>query len=144
MTAATLYIELLDRGLHLRIDEGDRLIVGPSSLLAGVDRANIRRHRDELAAMVAVDTSQDDQDELDVAPAPRRIHDVPSTCLGPTACAVLGICGRATCLTAAEHGAFEVAVFNARAERNPHRVTRLIDPQDISKVPATKEADRAA
>ena len=130
MTAATLYIELLDRGLHLRIDEDDRLIVGPSSLLVDADRANIRRHRDELAAMVAIDASQDDQDEE--RPAPRRIHDVPSGCLGPTACAVLGICGRLACMTAPEHETFAVAVFNARAERNPHRVTRLADPQDIS------------
>ncbi len=130
MTAATLYIELLDRGLHLRIDEDDRLIVGPSSLLVEADRVEIKRHRDELAAMVAIDAGPDDQDEE--RPAPRRFHDVPSGCIGPRACAVLGVCGRLAYLTATEHETFAVAVVNARAERNPHRVTRLIEPHDRS------------
>jgi len=137
MSAERLYRDLLDRGLHLRVDDG-RLVVGPRRLLADVDDRAIRQHRDELATIVALEA-----DEQDAAPAPRRIHDVPSGCLGPTACAVLGICGRLACMTDEEHDAFAVVVVNARAERNPHRVTRLIDPQDIS-ITSPEEDDRAA
>ena len=81
--------------------------------------------------------------ELDIAPAPRRVRDVPSGCLGPTACTVLGVCGRETCMTATEYETFAVTVGNARAASNPHRVTRLTDPQDIS-ITSPEEADRAA
>ena len=95
--------------------------------------------------MVAADSGQDEPDEPDEArPAPRRIHDVPTLCVGSAACAVLGVCGRLACLTTAEHEMFAVAMVNARAERSPHRVTRLTDPQDISITSPEREADRAA
>jgi len=148
MTAAILYMDLRDRGLRLRVDDDDRLIVSPAGKLTPRDRVEIKRHRDELAAMVAIDDAQEAED-MDDEPedlptvVPRRIHDVPSLCLGPTACAVLGVCGRMACLTATEHETFAVAVVNARAERNPHRVTRLTDPQDIS-ITSPEENDRAA
>jgi len=137
MTAEALYLDLFGRGLRLRADDDGRLIVSPGDLLTDDDRAAIRQHKDELLAIV------------DYAATPSvtlehgRIHDVPSTCLGPTACAVLGVCGRLACLTAAEHETFAVAVVNARAARNPHCVTRLTEPQDIS-ITSPEEADRAA
>ena len=137
MSAERLYRDLLDRGLHLRVDDG-RLVVGPRRLLTDVDDRAIRQHRDELVALVALEA-----DEQDIVPAPHRIHDVPTLCLGPTACAVLGVCGRLACLTDAEHETFAVAVGNARAARNLHRVARLIEPQDIS-ITRPEEADRAA
>ena len=121
MTAEALYLDLFGRGLRLRADDDGRLIVSPGDLLTDDDRAAIRQHKDELLAIV------------DYAATPSvtlehgRIHDVPSTCLGPTACAVLGVCGRETCMTDEEHNAFGLSVVNARAERHPHRVTRLVE-----------------
>ena len=103
MSAERLYRDLLDRGLHLRVDDG-RLVVGPRRLLTDVDDGAIRQHRDELATIAALEA-----DERDIAPAPRREHDVPSGCLGPTACAVLGVCGRLACIPEAERPAFAEA-----------------------------------
>jgi len=145
MTAARLYMDLLDRGLRLRVDDDDRLIVSPGDKLTPRDRIEIKRHRDELAAMVAIDgvqEAEDVDDEPEDLPTvvPPRLHDIPSGCLGPVACAAIGICGRPSCMTEAERETFEVAVFNARAERNPHRVTRLIDPGVISPLATEREA----
>jgi len=138
MSAEVLYRDLRDRGLHLRVDDG-RLVVGPRRLLADADDRTIRQHRAELVALVTLEA-----DEPDVSPLPRRIHDVPTRCVGPAACAVLGVCGRLACMTATEYETFAVAVVNARAERNPHRVTRLTEPHDIPLKPIPEEADRAA
>jgi len=94
MTAADTYLDLFGRGLRLRADDAGRLIVSPGELLTDDDRVAIRRHRDELLAIVAyaalpLDTS---------GPAPNRTgQPVPSGCVGPTACRVLGACGRETC-----------------------------------------------
>ena len=120
MSAQQLCCDLRDRGLSLRLERG-RLIVRPRELITDADDRAIRRHRAELLAIVALEA-----DAPAVSPLPHRIHPVPTLCLGPTACAVLGICGRPACMTDEERGAFEVAVFNARAERNPHRVTRFM------------------
>lgn len=133
MTAEALYLDLFGRGLRLRADDDGRLIVSPGERLTDNDRVAIRRHKDELLAIVAFAATPS------VTLEPRRIHDVPSLCLGPTACAVLGVCGRLACMTATEHEVFAVAVFNARAERNPHRVTRLTDAHDISVYPRLEE-----
>jgi len=139
MTAEALYLDLFARGLRLRADDDGRLIVSPGELLTDDDRVAIRRHRDELLTIVDYADAPLLQEE------PRRLHDVPipSGCLGPTACGVLGVCGRETCMTDEESDAFAVAVVNARAEGNPHRVTRLIEPQDIS-ITSPEEADCAA
>jgi len=126
MTAEALYLDLFGRGLRLRTDDDGRLIVSPGELLTDDDRVEIRRHKGELLAIV--DYTATPSGTLE----PGRIYDVPSGCLGPTACAVLGVCGRLACLTATEYEAFAVAVVNARAARNPHRVTRLTDPHDLS------------
>jgi len=150
MTATDVYRDLLDRGFSIRQGDADRLRLTPFSRLTEADKAAIVRHKPEileLVALLAVDEVAPEEPDEDRA-APRRVgvvHDVPSLCLGPTACAVLGICGRLACLTAAEHETFAVAVVTARAERNPHRVMRLIDPLDISKPPVVREeVDRAA
>ena len=137
MTAADTYLDLFGRGLRLRADDDGRLIVSPGDRLTDDDRVAIRRHKGELLAIVAYAATPS------VPLESGRVHDVPSGCLGPTACAVLGVCGRWTCMTAAEHETFAVTVVNARTARNPHRVTRLTDPQDIS-ITSPEEADRAA
>jgi len=126
MTAADIYLDLFGRGLRLRADDDGRLIVAPGELLTDDDRAEIRRHKDELLAVAVYAATPS------VTLEPGRVHDVPSMCVGPTACAVLGICGRLACLPVAERETFAVAVVNARAERNPHRITRLADPHDRS------------
>jgi len=148
MSAESVYLDLFGRGLRLRADDDGRLIVSPGELLTDADRVAIRHHRDELLAIVAY------ADAPLLHAEPRREHDVPSLCVGPIACRVLGVCGRLGCMTDAERGVFEVAVFNARAERTPHRVTRLVDPQHIvtrlvdpqhiSLSATDQEADRAA
>ena len=138
MTAEALYLALFGRGLRLRGDDDGRLIVSPGELLTVDDRVAIRRHRDELLAIAVFAAT------LPVPLEPRPEHDVPTRCFGPAACRALGVCGRLACLTATEHEVFARAVANARAARTPHRVARLVDPRDISKVPATKEDDRAA
>jgi hypothetical protein len=150
MTAAQLYLALLGRGLRLRLDDDDRLIVAPGNLLTPRDRVEIKRHHDELAAMVAIDGAQDDEvDDADDEPAdlppvvPPRTHAVPSGCLGPTACAAVGICGRPSGMAEAERVTIEVAAPNARAARNPHRVTRLA-PDDISATTPAEEVPDAA
>jgi len=134
MTTATLYIELLDRGLHLRIDEDDRLIVGPSSLLVDADRDAIRGHRDALVEIVTWEA-----DAPAVSPAPRRIHPVPSMCVGKTACRHLGICGRSSCVTPDERDDFAVAMATARRPDTPHVVQRLTDEGDRSLKPIPEE-----
>ena len=97
MTAAMLYLDLLDRGLRLRIDDDDRLIVSPGGKLTARDRVEIRRHKDELMAIVAIDELAPEEGP-DTGPAADRTgQPVPSGCLGPTACHVLGACGRAAC-----------------------------------------------
>ena len=90
MTAEALYLDLFGRGARLRADDG-RLIVSPGELLTDDDRVQIRQHKDELLAIVAY------VDAALLQAEPRRIHDVPSLCLGPIACRVLGACGRETC-----------------------------------------------
>ena len=97
MTAEALYLDLFGRGLRLRADDDGRLIVSPGELLTDDDRVAIRRHRDELLSIVAyaatppgpVDTSGPSTDRTGLP--------VPSGCLGPVACRVLGACGRAAC-----------------------------------------------
>jgi len=138
MTAEALSLDLFGRGLRLRADDDGRLIVSPGELLTDDDRVAIRRHKGELLSIVYYAATPS------VTLEPGRIHDVPSTCLGPRACAVLGVCGRLACLTATEHETFAVATGNARTARNPHRVTRLVEPQDISITSLEREDDRAA
>jgi len=55
-------------------------------------------------------------------------HPTPSRCLGPTACAVLGICGREDCLAADEFGPFASAMVTARRSTNPHVVPDFYAP----------------
>jgi len=138
MTAQQLYCDLRDRGLSLRLESG-RLIVRPRDLITDVDDRAIRQHRDELLEIVTWEA-----DEPAVSDSsPRRDHDVPSSCLGPRACTALGVCGRLACMTATEHETFAMPVVNAHAARNPHRVTRLVEAQDIS-ITSLEEDDRAA
>ena len=91
MTAEALYLALFSRGLRLRADDDGRLIVAPGDLLNDDDRVEIRRHKDELLEIVAYAATPS------VTLEAGRIHDTPSLCLGPTACAVMGICGRPGC-----------------------------------------------
>lgn len=96
MTAEALYLNLFGRGLRLRADDDGRLIVSPGDRLTDGDRAAIRRHKDELLVIVAyaaVPSSPPDS-----GPATNRTgQPVPSGCVGPIACRVLGACGRETC-----------------------------------------------
>jgi len=126
VSAAELYIDLRERGFRLRIDDEDRLRVSPGDRLTAADRVAVRRHRDELLAMVGIDGEPEEAGTGTTEPAatPRA---TPSGCVAPGACNVLGICGRWACLPRAERFAFEVAVFNARAEANPHRVSHADD-----------------
>ena len=96
MTAEALYLDLFGRGLRLRADDDGRLIVAPGDLLTDDDRDAIRRHKDEL--LVIVTYAATPSGPPDSGPAPNRTGlPVPSGCLGPTACQVLGACGRAAC-----------------------------------------------
>jgi len=98
MTAAQLYIDLRERGLTFRAADDDRLIVSPGGKLTARDRVEIRRHKDELLAIVAIDEVAPEEDEPDTGPAPNRTGlPVPSGCLGRRACQVLGTCGRDDC-----------------------------------------------
>lgn len=63
----------------------------------------------------------------------KSLHDVPSACLGPQICAVVGICGRISCLVDRERFVFADAVNTARSPRNRHRVPDFDRPGDISK-----------
>jgi len=139
MSVERLYRGLLDRGLHLRIDEDDRLIVGPSSLLVDADRDAIRGHRDALVEIVTWEA-----DAPAVSPPPRREHPIPSMCVGAAACRHLGICGRSSCIPEAERPAFATAMVRARAADNPHRVSRLVDAYDLSPKPFPEEVPDAA
>jgi len=91
MTAEALYLDLFGRGLRLRAADDGRLIVRSGELLTDDDRVAIRRHRGELLSIVAYAATPLLQAE------PRRLQDVPSGCVGPVACRVLGACGRGTC-----------------------------------------------
>jgi len=96
MTAEALYLALFGRGLRLRADDDGRLIVSPGELLTDDDRVEIRRHKDELLAIVAYAAAS--PSPPDSGPEPERTgQPVPSGCLGPIACRVLGACGRETC-----------------------------------------------
>ena len=121
MSAAELYVDLRERGFRLRIDDELRLRVSPGNRLTAADRVAVRRHRDDLLAMVGIDGEHAEESIGTTEPvsAPRA---VPSGCVGPRACRVLGVCGRWACVPDMERAAFEVAVFNARATGNPHRV----------------------
>lgn len=132
MSAAELYVDLLGRGLRLRVDDEDRLRVSPADWLTAEDRVGVRQHRDELLAMVGIVCEPEGPS---TAPT-EQVADPPTTpsgCLGPLACRVLGICGRWGCVPEAERAAFEVAVFYARAAGNPHRVS---DSVDVARVAA--------
>jgi len=72
------------------------------------------------------------------SPLPRRAHLVPTGCVGPTACAAIGVCGRSSCVSPAESDAFAVAMVHARRTTNPHVVPDFY-VNDLS-----KEVDRAA
>lgn len=126
MSAAQLYVDLLERGFRLRIDDEDRLRVSPGDRLTAADRVAVRRHRDELLAMVGIDA---EPGETAVeTPAPSVIsRTTPSGCIAPRVCLVLGICGRSACIQEGERAAFEAAVLHARAEGNPHRVSDADD-----------------
>ena len=96
MTAEQLYLALFSRGLRLRADDDGRLIVAPGDLLNDDDRAAIRRHKDELLAIVAYAATP--SGPPDSGPGPDRTGlPVPAGCLGPTACQALGSCGREAC-----------------------------------------------
>jgi len=96
MTAEALYLDLFGRGLRLRADDDGRLIVAPGDLLTDDDRVAIRRHKDELLEIVAYAATP--SSPPDSGPAPNRTGlPVPSGCLGPRACRVLGACGREAC-----------------------------------------------
>ena len=97
MTAEALSLDLFGRGLRLRADDDDgRLIVSPGDLLTDDDRIAIRRHKGELLAIVAYATIP--SSPPDSGPGQDRTgQPVPSGCVGPLACRVLGACGRETC-----------------------------------------------
>lgn len=122
MSAATLYADLIDRGCRLRVDDDDRLIVSPGDLLSDADRTAIRLHKAELMAMASIDVAADPEPD-EVTTAPRPIHPTPTRCLGPTACAILGVCGRESCLAAEEFGPYAAAMVAARRPANPHVVS---------------------
>lgn len=128
MSAAELYIDLRERGVRLRIDDEDRLRVSPGDRLTAADRVAVRRHKDELLAMVGIDGGPEEENIGTTEPA-LSPGATPSGCVGPRACRVLGVCGRWTCIPETERAAFEVAVFNARAEGNPHRIC---DADDVA------------
>ncbi len=96
MTAEALYLDLFGRGLRLRADDDGRLIVSPGELLTDDDRVAIRRHKDELLAIVAYAALP--AMRPDTGPGQDRTGlPVPSGCVGPQACRVLGACGREAC-----------------------------------------------
>jgi len=96
MTAEALSLDLFGRGLRLRADDDGRLIVRPGDRLTDDDRAAIRQHKDELLVIVAYASIP--SRSPDTGPASDRTGlPVPSGCIGPVACRVLGACGRATC-----------------------------------------------
>ncbi len=96
MTAEALYLDLFGRGLRLRADDAGRLIVSPGDLLTDDDRAAIRQHKDELLVIVAYAATP--SGPPDTGPGQDRTGlPVPSGCVGPIACRVLGPCGRNDC-----------------------------------------------
>lgn len=121
-TAPALYSSLRERGFRFRIDDDDRLRVSPGAQLTPADRAAIRQHRGELMAMVAIDTDTgDERNDVDEERSPassRTAHAVPPNCLGPTACAVLGVCGRPTCHADIDPIAGTVARIRALSRRD--------------------------
>jgi len=137
MTATTVYRDLLDRGFSIRRGDGDRLRLAPFSHLTEADKAAIVQHKSEILGILVWGSGDPAPDEE--RPAPRRIHDVPSGCLGPTACRHLGLCGRSSCVTPDESDAFAVAMATARRADNPHGVQRLTG-QDISALAPSEEA----
>jgi len=96
MSAADTYLDLFGRGLRLRTDDDGRLIVSRGALLTDADRVAIRHHRDELLAIASYAATPSGPPSS--GPASARIeHLIPSGCVGPRACQVLGACGRADC-----------------------------------------------
>ena len=96
MTAEALSLALFGRSLRLRAHDAERLIVSPGDLLTDDDRVAIRRHKDELLAIVAYATIP--SSPPDSGPGQDRTgQPVPSGCVGLLACRVLGACGRETC-----------------------------------------------
>jgi len=96
MTAEALYLDLFARGLRLRADDAGRLIVSPGERLTDDNRVAIRQHRDELLSIV--DYAATPSGPADTGPGQDRTgQPVPSGCIGPTACHVLGACGREAC-----------------------------------------------
>jgi len=130
VSAAELYIDLVERGFRLRADDNDRLIVSPGNQLKDADRAAIRRHKAELMGMVSIAGNAQDDEAIDetTPAATRTVHPIPSRCLSPTACAVLGVCGREACVSPGEFGEFAAAMATARRPTNPHIVPEFYAP----------------
>jgi len=135
IAAPLLYIDLVERGLTLRVDdENDRLIVSPGHLLCDADRSAIRLRKVELMAMAVIDAVEGvgvggDRPQTEARPCNGPNHATPSRCLGPTACAVLDVCGREACVTCDESGMFAAAMATARRPGNPHGVPNFYAPQ---------------
>ncbi len=52
LAAVRLALDLEQRGLHLRREDGDVLVVGPRNLLTDEDRAGLRKWKLHLLAIV--------------------------------------------------------------------------------------------
>lgn len=55
LAAVRLALDLEARGLHMRREDGDVLIVGPRELLTAEDRAGLRQWKPQLLAIVTYD-----------------------------------------------------------------------------------------
>jgi hypothetical protein len=55
LAAVLLALDLEARGLHMRTEDGEVLIVGPRRLLTDEDRAGLRRWKPHLLAIVTYD-----------------------------------------------------------------------------------------
>ena len=97
MSAEALYLNLFGRGLRLRADDDGWLIVSPGELLTDDDRVAIRRHKGELLTIVAYAAVPSSPPDTSGPATDRTGQPVPSGCVGPIACRVLGACGRETC-----------------------------------------------
>src|SRR4051812_19508281 len=79
-----------------------------------------------------VNEKSPEQQEWEIVRA-KPTHEVPSGCLGPMVCGVVGICGRCSCMTDEEAGNFHEAMIAAQSPRNSHRVPDL-GPRPIETV----------